>query len=107
MFQIKSMPGSFTAGSLAARVDFATGWNAWGVAVGDLDGDGRADIVFANSYDNNLTLYRNTVPFGGPPFVWHPASQSATGKQHNIYRDCRWPNPLNYQWRYNGVAPHE
>ena len=38
--------GSFTAASLASRVDFSTGWNAWGIAVGDLDGDGRPDAPF-------------------------------------------------------------
>jgi hypothetical protein len=66
VFQNQSTPGSFTTGSLAARVDYATGWNAWGVAAGDLDGDSRADIVFANTYDDTLTFYRNLVPFGGP-----------------------------------------
>lgn len=62
--------GNFTNSSLAARVDYAAGWNAWGVAVGDLDGDGRPDAVFANSYDNTLTLYKNQIPFGTntPPF---------------------------------------
>ncbi len=55
--------GSFTNTSLAARVDFATGWNAWGVAVGDLDGDGRPDAVLGNVYDNTLTLYKNLSPF--------------------------------------------
>jgi alpha-tubulin suppressor-like RCC1 family protein len=58
--------GNFTNTSLSARVDYATGWNAWGVAVGDLDGDGRPDVVFANSYDNTLTLYKNIIPFGTP-----------------------------------------
>jgi hypothetical protein len=66
VFQNQSTPGSFTSSSLAARVDYATGWNAWGVAVGDLDGDDRPDIVFANTYDDTLTFYRNLVPFGGP-----------------------------------------
>ena len=56
--------GSFTNSSLAARVDYAAGWNAWGVAVGDLDGDGRPDAVFGNDYDNTLTLYKNVTPFG-------------------------------------------
>ena len=46
VLQNQSTPGSFTTSSLAARVDYATGWNAWGIAVGDLDGDNRPDIVF-------------------------------------------------------------
>ena len=54
---------SFTNTSLAARVDFATSWNAWGVAVGDLDGDGRPDVVFANQYDGTITIYQNQTPF--------------------------------------------
>lgn len=58
VFQNQSTPGSI---ALASRVDFATGWNAWGVAAGDLDGDNRADIVFANSYDDTLTFYRNII----------------------------------------------
>jgi hypothetical protein len=64
VFQNQSTPGSFTASSLAARVDFPTGWNAWGVAAGDLDGDDRPDIVFANTYDDTLTFYRNQMAFG-------------------------------------------
>lgn len=61
VFQNQSSPGNI---SLAARVDFGTGWNAWGVAAGDLDGDNRADIVFANSYDDTLTFYRNIMTAG-------------------------------------------
>ncbi len=64
IFQNTSTPGGFTAASLAPRVDFGTGWNAWGVAAGDLDGDGRPDIVFCNDYDNTLTIYQNQTPFG-------------------------------------------
>lgn len=59
VFQNQSTPGNI---NLAPRVDFGTGWNAWGVAAGDLDGDNRADIVFANSYDDTLTFYRNIMP---------------------------------------------
>jgi hypothetical protein len=63
VFQNQSTPGNLTTNSLGARVDFASGWNAWGVAVGDLDGDGRPDVVFGNAYDATLTLYRNVSPF--------------------------------------------
>jgi hypothetical protein len=57
-------------------VDFPTGYNVWGISVGDLDGDGRPDIAFCNSYDNTLTLYRNLLPFADSPdhFDWSPIS---------------------------------
>src|SRR5262249_5361315 len=68
------VPGTFTIASLSNRVDFATGYNVWGISVGDLDGDGRPDIVFGNTYDNTLTVYRNSLPFGDSPdhFDWSP-----------------------------------
>ena len=67
IFQNTSTPGSFTTASLAPRVDFGTGWNAWGIAAGDLDGDGRPDIVFCNNYDSNIQIYQNVIPFATPP----------------------------------------
>jgi hypothetical protein len=67
IFQNTSTPGSFTTASLASRVDFGTGWNAWGIAAGDLDGDGRPDIVFCNNYYSNIQIYQNVIPFATPP----------------------------------------
>jgi hypothetical protein len=67
VFQNLSTPGSFTGSSLGSRVDYATGWNPWGVSVGDLDGDGRPDVVFGNCYDNMISIYQNATPFTNPP----------------------------------------
>ena len=67
VFQNATTPGNFTANSLAARVDFATGWNARGIAAGDLNGDGRPDIVFGNYYDATVQIYQNVIPFGTAP----------------------------------------
>ncbi len=69
IFQNTSAPGNFTVNSFAPRVDFGSGWNAWGVAAGDLDGDGRPDVVFANQYDATIQIYQNQTPFGSasPP----------------------------------------
>jgi|GEM_PF-1135958 len=82
IFQNTSTPGTFTANSFAPRVDFGTGWNAWGIAVGDLEGDGRPDIVFGNYYDNTVQIYQNVAPFGTntpPP----PASLLVNGGFEN------------------------
>jgi hypothetical protein len=74
IFQNGSAPGAFTTASLSNRVDFPTGYNVWGISVGDFDGDGRPDIVVGNAYDNTLTVYRNLFPFGDSPdhFDWSP-----------------------------------
>ena len=69
IFHNQSTPGSFTTNSLGGRVDFVTGYNAWGVSVGDLNGDGRQDIVFCNSYDNTISIYQNNVPPPTPPVI--------------------------------------
>jgi hypothetical protein len=55
--------GSITTGSLASKVNFAisTTSNPFSApAIGDLDGDGKLDIVVANPTENNVWIYRNT-----------------------------------------------
>ncbi len=45
-------------------VNFTTGSLPIGVAMGDLDGDGKADMVVTNSGPNNMFVYRNTSTTG-------------------------------------------
>lgn len=51
---------TINAGSFAAKTDFATGDGTQGIAIGDLDEDGKPDIVATNSTDNTISVYRNT-----------------------------------------------
>ncbi len=55
-----SSPGNITAGSFAAKVDFATGTNPGVIAVGDIDGDGKKDVIVINTTDNTTSVLRNT-----------------------------------------------
>jgi hypothetical protein len=55
--------------SFATHVDFAAGNNPQGLAIGDLDNDGRSDIVVANNSDNTLSIYRNTGAAGSISFA--------------------------------------
>jgi hypothetical protein len=66
LFKNLSSPGAISINSFGPRIDFPTGWNAAGVAIGDLDADGRPDIAFGNTYDDILSLYRNITPSFSP-----------------------------------------
>lgn len=64
VFQNISSSGSITTGSFSTKVDFATGINPYGVSVGDLDGDGKADLAVTNNGDNTVSVFRNTFTSG-------------------------------------------
>ncbi|MBI2597071.1 VCBS repeat-containing protein [Candidatus Daviesbacteria bacterium] len=50
-----------SAGTFNAKVDYATGTNPYGVAIGDLNGDGKADLATANSnsISNTVSVFTN------------------------------------------------
>ncbi len=62
--------GSITVGSFAAKVDFAVNSNPEGIAIGDIDGNGLADVVVSNRGSANVSVFRNlsspgTITFAG------------------------------------------
>jgi uncharacterized repeat protein (TIGR01451 family) len=105
IYQNVSTPGSFTNTSLAGRVDYGAGWNPHGESIGDLDGDGRPDIVFGNTYDSTISIYRNVMPFGGAPIITtQPTNQTAVVGGTAIFNVMVTGSlPLSYQWNFNGT----
>ncbi|MCA6393077.1 MAG: VCBS repeat-containing protein, partial [Cytophagales bacterium] len=56
--------GSAGTISYAAKVDFTTGLFPYSVSIGDLDGDGKADLAIANQSSNTVSVFRNTGSAG-------------------------------------------
>jgi hypothetical protein len=56
--------GSITASSFATKVDFTVGTFSYSVSLGDLDGDGKADMAVANYGSGNISILRNTSTSG-------------------------------------------
>ena len=56
-------PGD-TAPSFSARQDFATGFSPTSITVGNLNGDGKLDLVVANSDSDNVSVLVNTTAPG-------------------------------------------
>ena len=50
--------------SFAPKIDYPTGNGPFSVAIGDIDGDGKPDILVANGYSFTISIFRNTGSAG-------------------------------------------
>ena len=105
VFRNLSAPGSFTTASLAARVNFAAGANPNGIALGDLNGDGRPDVVFGNFDDNTVSVYRNDSTIVAAPLITvQPADTAAAVRSNAMFSVTVFGTaPFIYQWYRNGT----
>jgi len=55
--------------SFAPKVDFTAGASSRGIAIADIDGDGKQDIAAASTTDNNVGVFRNTSTTGVASFA--------------------------------------
>jgi hypothetical protein len=61
--------GSISSSSFAPKVDFTAGTDPYSVSLGDLDGDGKIDIVVPNNGSGNISILRNTSTPGTISFA--------------------------------------
>jgi hypothetical protein len=98
-----SVPGSLTTNSLAAQVNFPAGSKPSGVALGDLNGDGRPDVVLGNFDDNTLSVYRNNSTIVAAPLITiQPADMAAAVRSNATFSVTVFGTaPFSYQWYRN------
>ncbi|MBS1978355.1 MAG: VCBS repeat-containing protein [Bacteroidetes bacterium] len=59
-----SVPGGFSASSFDAKVEFASGYNPKGITGGDIDGDGKIDLVTSNGV-GTVSIFKNSSTGSG------------------------------------------
>ena len=74
--------GTITSSSYAQKVDFTSGTKPKWVSLGDLDGDGQADMAVPNQGSNILSIFRNTSIIGTVSFA--PRLDIATPSEPNF-----------------------
>ena len=69
VFRNTATSGSITSGSFATKVDFTAGTNPTGIAVGDINGDGKIDVAVTNAGSNTISIFKNKSTSGTIAFA--------------------------------------
>jgi FG-GAP-like repeat/Secretion system C-terminal sorting domain/IPT/TIG domain len=54
--------------SFAAKTDVTAGTGTWGVAIGDIDNDGKAEVLASNLGPNTISVFKNNSTVGSLSF---------------------------------------
>lgn len=72
----RNMRGTNGAPAFSVKADYATGMDTRSVVIGDLDGDGKPDLVVGNFSEGTVSLLRNQI---GEPLVTPSGADPVSG----------------------------
>jgi hypothetical protein len=76
--ELTDVQGGSTAFGFGPQQPFSTGSGPFSVAVGDFNGDGKADLAVANSHSNTVSILLNTTVPGATTPSFAPSQDFAT-----------------------------
>ncbi|MBE7169199.1 MAG: VCBS repeat-containing protein [Williamsia sp.] len=92
----KHTTGTITASSFADKADFSTGIYPLGLAMGDLDGDGIAEVATANAGPNAVSVFKVNSPVSMTAQAAAPV-MTTTGIQETAVMQI-YPNPTQREF---------
>ncbi|MCX6120405.1 MAG: FG-GAP-like repeat-containing protein [Ignavibacteriales bacterium] len=100
--------GNVTLDSFAPKVDISTGLAPYGLKIGDIDGDGKPDILTANYFGNSFSISRNLISPDQPPIAKAGPDQTVTVGTQVILNGSASSDPdgdvLSYLWQEGGAT---
>ncbi|MBY0435396.1 MAG: FG-GAP-like repeat-containing protein [Cyclobacteriaceae bacterium] len=96
--------GSITSASLAAGVNISSLLNPGGIAAGDIDGDGRPEIVAGNFLSGSLSIYQNLVGLINPPTIASFAPLSGAIGTSVTITGTNFSTPFSNTVKINGIT---
>ncbi len=110
VFRNTSTSGSITSSSFSTKVDFPTSASPSGIAIADIDGDGKPDIVTSNMSSNNISVLRNTSVSGtidgtsfAPKFDFSTGNNAVQVVISDIDGDSK-PEVINTNYDGNSIS---
>ena len=64
VFHNTTTTGAISSSSFSTKVDFATGTTPESIAIADMNGDGKVDVLVSNNGSGSISIFRNTATSG-------------------------------------------
>ncbi len=104
LFKNTSTAGVIDASSFAPRVNFTNGPYTAPLALADMDGDGKTDVIACSVNSSNVNIYRNTADTSIPTLTSFTPSSGLPGTTVIIAGTNFDPTPANNEVKFNGVT---